>query len=145
MIQRIAIGAMFTEDLGQVLLVERAHHAKDGYLLHFPGGCIKEHSTPRAGISIEFRKESGMPTVPEDWLHVARLSHNAGHNTEFFTAVCTRRKMKLAQDLFNEKARWCCCHQLPDNISRDIHWLLPFARHVWHEEVERPVFAIVHV
>lgn len=143
--KQYTMGALFSHDLNQVLLVERMAEDLGQPVLHFPGGILHHDSTARKCISRGVEQEVGLAIRPEEWMHIGKLSNGNNYTIDFFTALYAQQKSLPLKFEAKEKAIWACSRNPPENVYGSLRWLLPFARHAWHEDNPKPVFGIFHI
>lgn len=140
------IGFMFSEDGGQVVLIEKEKPDWQKGKLNAPGGKIEPEETPVEAMVREFKEETGYQTTTSDWAHFARMEgNNDGGEGQFFVEcfaitgdvqqVSTQEEEKIWVMSTSDITR--LGHKMIENLP----WLMHMA--IDHLNDGRPSFAII--
>lgn len=142
--KKYTIGALFTPDFQQVLLIKknRPEWQKGNYNL--PGGHIEEGEVGLECIAREFEEEAGVKIRPLDWFYIDLIENEGEYTVEFFTAIYDATMHGTVDfNASDEQIRWCNCQVLPVNTISNLTWLVPFALD-FHEQGNHDNLAFGH-
>lgn len=77
---------MFFEDTRRVVLIRKNRPAWMKGRLNGVGGSIEDNESPAEAMAREFKEETGVHTLPDDWNVFCRLTST--HDTELFFFSC---------------------------------------------------------
>ena len=131
--KRYTIGALFTPDFEQVLLIQKLKPEWQKGKLNLPGGHIEENETGSECVAREFKEEAGVTVSPLDWFFIGMIENEGEYTVEYFTAIYDTNKHGQAVSMTEEEIIWVNCSELPSNCLSNISWLVPFAIN-FHEQ-----------
>lgn len=126
---KYTIGALFTPDFEQVLLILKNKPKWQAGKYNLPGGSIEDGETSHDCVVREFEEEAGL--MVSSWQHVGQINNPGNYYVDMLTSICYN-----PQDLkqpTEEKCEWVKCSDLPENVISNLHWLIPFAKNFWKQ------------
>lgn len=122
------VGFLFSEDLSEVLLIEKQRPAFQFGKLNGIGGGVDEGEDIYDAQVRELEEESGVKTKKEDWIHFADFVFGKGMKVCFLVAKTIAKPR--AKTMTDEEVAWVSMKNLPENILSDIEPLLPLAKNI---------------
>lgn len=128
--KQYTIGALFTPDFENVLLIKKTKPEWQKGKLNFPGGSIEENETAHECIAREFKEETDLDIPIPNWNHIGQiLAEN--YSVQYLTSIYYPELNGQVKDVTDEKLQWVKVNDLPNNIISNLHWLIPFAINIW--------------
>lgn len=121
------IGALFSEDFSEILLIKKKRPGWQAGKYNLPGGHCEEGETGYECVSREFDEETGVASMPEEWTEIGRIE-GTDYYVLFYTMVHNvELHGSIDHDLSDEPIAWFKINELPENIMSNLRWLIPFA------------------
>lgn len=117
-------GLMFSEDKKTLAMVLKNRPAWQAGLFNAIGGKIEENESPAAAMAREFREETGVDTLPEQWMFHTRLEGD-GFNVFFYKMFSD--KVHAATTRESETIHLLNPYALPMNVIHNLRWLIALA------------------
>ncbi|MCL4384659.1 NUDIX domain-containing protein [Patescibacteria group bacterium] len=130
-IKRMVLGFVFSEDLEEVLLIQRKNakqawqNGRDNGL----GGKIEAGESAVKAMQREFEEESGY--VIDGWVTAGSMG-GRGWNVEIFGAKTNLIPRKINLETREGWVRWVACNQLPETIIDNLAVFIPLLRYKFH-------------
>lgn len=129
--KKYTIGALFTPDFKNVLLIEKVRPEWQRGKLNFPGGHIEDGETCSECVAREFLEETELNILPSEWLYIGKINNPGNYYVDVLAAVCNN--MGAIQSPTDETASWYSVDRLPENVVSNIRWLVPFAINIFKQ------------
>lgn len=123
------LGFAFTEDLSDVLLIEKARPAWQAGKLNGIGGHVEKQEAPCDAMQREFCEETGLSTLKSDWSWFATMQGSDWVVACYF-GTFPRRFLGDARKTTDEQPHMILLDSVSDDtlILPNVKWLLPMAR-----------------
>lgn len=131
--KKYTIGALFTPDFEEVLLIEKQRPDWQKGRLNFPGGHIEDGEVGCECVSREFKEEANVLIKPMDWFYIGMIENEGEYFVEFFAAVYNENEHGDVKSLTSEELHWVNCDKLPSKVISNLHWLVPFAKNFFNQ------------
>lgn len=123
------LGFAFTEDLSEVLLIEKARPAWQAGKLNGIGGHVEKQEAPSDAMDREFLEETGLITSGTDWSWFATMGGSDWEVVCYF-GTFPKPFLKSACMITDECPRLILMDTVlhDPSILSNVKWLLPMAR-----------------
>ena len=124
---RYVLGFMFNANLDQVLLLRKARPRWQVGRLNGVGGRIEGGERAFDAMVREFREETGIVTVDQNWLMFAEMRRDGQFEVECFATV---GQVCEARTVTDETLSILCvrdCHALRIDLVDNVPWLIALA------------------
>ena len=128
MIIKYTIGAFFSSDLREVVMILKNRPEWQKGLWNLPGGHVEPSETSTACMAREFGEECGVWTRPKHWTRVGSIINKANYKVDILTMNGCDSIENIIRTTTDEKVAWCDCNDLPDFIISNLKWIIPFCR-----------------
>ena len=125
--KKYTIGALFTPDLEQILLIQKNRPDWQKGRLNLPGGHIEDYEMPSTCVSREFEEETGLIIPAFRWTSIGRIQNDGNYYVEFLTAIYKGETKDIIQHT-DEQILWSFTNNIPAHAISNLHWLIPFAK-----------------
>lgn len=124
--KRYTIGIMFNYQGQEVLLIQKTKPEWQKGLLNAPGGKVEEGEIAEECIVREFRKETGLITEGENWMHMGQLINADEYKVDVLTCMY-KPEFGQPTSLTEEIVSWVKTSNLPRHCVPNLNWLVPAA------------------
>lgn len=138
---KYVLGFMFSHDLSRVVLIRKARPLWQAGKLNGVGGHIEEGEQPVDAMVREYLEETGVTTIPEEWIRYCSLRGNH-FVVECF---CALGQVDLVGTKSDEKVSVFFRSELPpwrDDTIENLGWLIASA--IDRLEDGKPTFITAH-
>lgn len=123
------LGILFSDDLNQVLLIEKQRPDWQKGLYNFPGGHIEEGETALNCIKREFKEETNLEI--KDWLYIGKIVNKDNYFVDVFTSI--HNTDEIGQKMTDECPEWVECDSPDVPMISNLYWLIPFAKNIFQQ------------
>lgn len=131
--KKYTIGALFSHDLTEVLLINKLRPKWQAGKLNLPGGHIEEGENSFQCVSREFEEEAGIKIPAIDWHLIGKIENKGNYFVDFLSAIMPKGREFKGESLTDEKITWVQVKNLPENCISNLSWLVPFALNYWEQ------------
>jgi 8-oxo-dGTP diphosphatase len=129
--KKYTIGALFTADYKQVLLILKSKPAWQAGKFNFPGGSIEDGEDSYQCVAREFKEEANFNSTPESWHYIGKINNPGNYYVDFLTTICY--DPAAIKSMTGEKCKWVDCDAIPENVISNLYWLIPFVKNIWKQ------------
>jgi len=118
-------GFMYSEDRKNVVLIEKINPEWQRGLLNGVGGKIEKNEAPEVAMSREFKEETGISTLPEEWKVFSMIHRPSTYKVYFLYTF--NNDLINAKTVEEEKVGIYEVNDLPSNTIYNLKWLIPMS------------------
>ncbi|MBI4276420.1 NUDIX domain-containing protein [Candidatus Uhrbacteria bacterium] len=119
------VGFIFNSSFARVLLMHKNRPEWQKGKMNGTGGRIEEGEESVACMVREAREETGLSTVPDQWIFLGTI-HEPEAVVDFYATI-HHGALDAAATCTDEQVEWCDAAQLPKNVLSNIPWLVAYA------------------
>jgi len=118
-------GFMYSQDKKRVVLIEKINPEWQRGLLNGVGGKIEENETPEVAMSREFKEETGISTLPEEWKLFSIINRPSKYKVYFLYTF--NNSLINAKTVEEEQVGIYEVDNLPSNTIYNLKWFIPMS------------------
>jgi 8-oxo-dGTP diphosphatase len=125
--KKYVLGFMFSNDLNDVLLIEKTHPENQKGKLNGIGGHINENENSFDAMVREFKEETSIETDTSEWVYSVTM-----RGVDFSVSCFATKSDKIysKKTITEEEVIICAVHSISvlKDLFRDVDWLIPLSR-----------------